>query len=71
MLKTCGGETRKPEFPRTGLDRTELSPGSGHVYENIFGSGRAGIKILVQYGWGYFLPEYHTFFLRILKIKWN
>ena len=31
-------------FPQTGLDWTETSPGLGHVFENIFGSGRVGDK---------------------------
>ena len=43
QLKTCGA-TRQPEFPWTELDRTETSPGSGHVFENIFGSGQVGDK---------------------------
>ena len=30
----------KIEFPRTGLDRTKTSSGSGHIFENIFGLGR-------------------------------
>ena len=40
-VKICRA-TRKPEFPRTGLNQTEASPGSRHVFENIFGSGRVG-----------------------------
>ena len=40
-IKTCGA-TRKPESPRTKLDRTETSSGSGHIFENI--SGRVGDK---------------------------
>ena len=35
-VKTCGA-TRNPEFPRT-----ETGPGSGHIFKNIFGSGRVG-----------------------------
>ena len=35
---------RKPEFPRTGLDQTETSPGLGHVFANIFRSDRVGDK---------------------------
>ena len=38
------GTTRKPEFSWTELDRTKTSPGSGHVFENICGSGQVGDK---------------------------
>ena len=41
VVKTCGA-TRNPEFPRTGLDRTETGPGSGNILKNIFGPGRVG-----------------------------
>ena len=51
-LKTCGA-TSKPEFPRTGPDRTETGPGSGNILKNIFrvGSGR-GILFRVSSGRG-------------------
>ena len=42
-LKTCRA-TQKRKFTWTGLDWTETSSGSGHVFENIFWLGRVGNK---------------------------
>ena len=53
----------------TAPDRTETSPGSGHVFEIFSGRVGSGIKILVRSGSGYFLSEYHIFFPRISKTK--
>ena len=39
ILKTCWA-TRNPEFPGTGPNRNETSPGTGSIFKNIFGSGR-------------------------------
>ena len=57
-LKTCGA-TRNPEYPRTRPDRTETTPGSGHVFKNIFGSGRVGDKDFGPVRAGIFFTGYH------------
>ena len=62
-LKTCGA-TQKPEFPRTGLDRTETSPGSEHVFENIFGEGRVGDKDFGSVRVGVFFYRSIIYFFR-------
>ena len=49
-VKTCGA-TRKPEFPRTGLDQTETNPGwdtflrifLGRVRDKDFDPVRVGV----------------------------
>ena len=54
---------------RTELDRTETSPGSGHIFEIFLGQVGSGIKSSVRSGSGHFLPECHIFFQRISKDK--
>ena len=67
-LKTCGA-TRKPEFPRTGLDRTETSLGSEHVSENIFGSGRVRGKDFGPVQVGVFFTRVSYIFSKNFKNK--
>ena len=67
-VKTCGA-TRKPEFPQTRLDWTESSPGSGHVFENIFGSGQVRDKDFGPVQVGVFLTGVSYIFSENLKNK--
>ena len=55
---------------RVSTDRTETSPGSGHVCENILGLGRTGDKDCCPVQVGVFFTRVY-FYLRISKIKWN
>ena len=72
-LKTCGA-TRKPKFPRTGRDRTETSPGSGHVLENIFWLGQIGdkdfgpvrVRVFFTGVWSIFPASFLVIFTRLL-----
>ena len=70
ILKTYGA-TRKPEFPGTGQDQIETSPGSGHVFENIFGSGLDEDKDLGLVRVGVNFYRSIIYFFQELKKKWN
>ena len=50
--------------PRVSPDRTGTGPGSGNIFENIFGSLRVGSGIFIsgRSGSGYFLPGYEAGF---------
>ena len=57
--------------PKTWVspDRTETSPGSGHIFENIFGLGRVGDKDFGPVRVGVFFYQSIIFFPRISKKK--
>ena len=38
----CSKDLQGNPKPQLSTDRTEIGPGSGHIFKNIFGSGRVG-----------------------------